>query len=76
MITEFINRAMSKSSYETLEDNTFTGKIKQCPGVIAFGKSLYLCQEELESVLEGWLIVKIRHGDKIPVIQKLTIGPA
>ncbi|MFQ6119787.1 MAG: type II toxin-antitoxin system HicB family antitoxin, partial [Methanosarcinales archaeon] len=41
--------------YEKLEDGTYCGKIKECPGTIAFGKTLYDCQKELSSVLEGWL---------------------
>ena len=60
--------------YDKLEDGTFSGKILQCPGVIAFGESLYKCQEELRYSLEGWLIVKISHGDKIPVIGKLNFN--
>jgi predicted RNase H-like HicB family nuclease len=67
MLIEYINKAMSKAVYEKLEDGTYSGKIPQPPGVIAFGESLYQCQEELKTVLEGWLIVKIRHGDRLPI---------
>ena len=67
MLTEYINKAMTKAVYEKLEDATYSGKIPQCPGVVAFAETLYQCQEELKSVLEGWLIVKIRHGDRLPV---------
>jgi predicted RNase H-like HicB family nuclease len=66
MLIEYVNKAMSKAVYEKLGDDTYSGKIPQCPGVIAFGETLYQCQEELRSVLEGWLIVKIRHGDRFP----------
>jgi predicted RNase H-like HicB family nuclease len=65
MLIEYINKAMSKAVYEKLEDGTYLGKIPQCPGVIAFAETLYECQEEVRSVLEGWLIVKWRHGDKL-----------
>ena len=66
---------MSKAVYEKLEDGNFVGKIPPCSGVIVFGETLYQCQEELRSALEGWLIVKIRHGDKLPVIGRVdTIG--
>ena len=40
----------------------------------AFGNTLFECQKELESVLEGWLIVKIRHGDTLPVIDHPDIN--
>jgi len=74
MLIEYINRAMSKAVYEKLEDDTYSGKIPQTPGVIAFGETLYRCQEELRSALEGWLIVKIRHGDKLPVIEGIDLN--
>jgi len=74
MLIEFINKAMSKAVYEKLGDGTYSGKIPQTQGVIAFGETLYQCQEELKSVLEGWLIVKIRHGDKLPVIGGINLN--
>jgi len=74
MLIEYINKAMSKAVYEKLEDGTYSGKIPRCPGVIAFGETLYQCQEGLRSVLEGWLIVKIRHGDKLPVIGGINLN--
>ena len=74
MLVEYISKAMSKAVYDKLEDGSFSGKIPQCPGVIAFGTTLYVCQEELRSCLEGWLIVKIRHGDKLPVIGMIDLN--
>jgi predicted RNase H-like HicB family nuclease len=74
MLIEYVNKAMSKAVYDKLEDGTFSGNIPQCPGVVAFGKSLYECERELRSSLEGWLIVKIRHGDKLPVIGKINLN--
>ena len=74
MLIEYITKAMRKAVYEKLEDGTYSGKIPQCPGVIAFGETLYQCQEELRSALEGWLIVKIRHGDKLPVMGGINLN--
>ena len=74
MLIEYINMAMTKAVYDKLEDGTFSGRIPQCSGVVAFGKTLYQCQQELKSSLEGWLIVKIRHGDKLPVMGKINLN--
>jgi predicted RNase H-like HicB family nuclease len=74
MLIEYVNKAMSKAIYDKMEDKSFSGKIPQCPGVIAFGETLYQCQQELRSSLEGWLIVKIRHGDKLPVMGKINLN--
>ena len=74
MLIEYISKAMSKAVYEKLEDGTYSGRISQAPGVVAFGGTLYQCQEELKSALEGWLIVKIRHGDRLPVIGGINLN--
>ena len=74
MLIEYINKTMSKAVYDKLEDGSFSGKIPQCPGVIAFGETLYQCQQELISSLEGWLIVKISHGDTWPVVGRINLN--
>ena len=74
MLTQYINKAMGKAVYDKLEDDSFSGKIPQCPSVIAFGETLYQCQQEPRSSLEGWLIVKIRHGDKLPVLGRINLN--
>jgi predicted RNase H-like HicB family nuclease len=74
MLMEYIDKAMSKAVYDKLEDGSFSGKTPQCPGVIAFGESLYRCEQELRSSLEGWVIVKISHGDNLPVIGRINLN--
>ena len=76
MLTEYIRKAMGRAVYEKLEDGTYSGEIPECPGTIAFGRTLQECQAELQSVLEGWLLVKIRHGDSLPVIGGLDLNKA
>jgi predicted RNase H-like HicB family nuclease len=74
MLIEYINNAMKIAVYEKMEDGTYCGKIPQCPGTISFGKTLYESQEELRAILEGWLIVKIRHGDPLPIIGNIDLN--
>ncbi len=74
MLTEYINKAMSKAVYDKLDDGSFSGKISACRGVVAFGETLFRCQKELRSSLEGWLIVKIRHGDDLPIMDRLNLN--
>lgn len=68
MLSEYINAVMSKAVYEKLEDGSYAGQIPECPGTIAFTKTLSECEKELRSVLEGWIIFKTKHGDSLPVI--------
>ncbi|MFQ5640161.1 MAG: type II toxin-antitoxin system HicB family antitoxin [bacterium] len=74
MLTEYILKAMSKAVYDLLEDGTYAGKVPSCPGTVAFGVTLFECQEALKSSLEGWLIVKLRHGDEIPIIEGVDLN--
>ncbi|MEW6456103.1 MAG: type II toxin-antitoxin system HicB family antitoxin [Acidobacteriota bacterium] len=75
MILEYIEKAMERAVYEKLEDGTYCGEILDCPGTIAFGKTLFECQKELKSVLEGWIIIGLRHGHEIPVIDNIDLNP-
>jgi len=73
MLTEYIRNAMGEVVYEKLEDGTYSGEIPECPGTIAFGQTLQECQAKLESALEGWVLVKIRQGDALPVIAGIEL---
>lgn len=74
MLTEYIERAMSKAKYKKLGDGTYCGTIRPCVGVIAFGSTPGECQEELRSSLEDWLMAKLRHGQPLPVIDGIDLN--
>ena len=74
MFSQYVEEALKRAVYQQLSDRTFGGKIPLCPGAVAFGKSLYECQKELQESLEGWLMVKIRHGDRIPPIARIDLN--
>ena len=74
MLIEYASEAMKLAEYEKLEDGAYTGRIPACQGTVAFDKTLYACQEQLRAVLEGWLLVKIRHGDSLPVIGGINLN--
>ena len=63
MLLEYIQAAMKKARYEILpDDNTFYGEIPGFDGVYANADTLEGCREELEEVLEEWLLFRIsRH---------------
>lgn len=66
MLIEFIFRKLNQAKYKILEDGLYFGEIRGLQGVWASGKTLEQCREELREVLEEWLILKIKDGDKIP----------
>lgn len=68
MLTNYIRVAMQKATYELLEDGTFYGEIPECPGVLANATTLESCREELQDILEGWIILGLRLGHNLPIL--------
>ena len=67
MLTAYIRAAMHQARYEIVEDDgSFYGEIPAIPGVWANAKTLEACREELESVLEGWVLISIADRSPIP----------
>ena len=66
MISEFIESKLNSAVYKILTDKTYFGEIKDMKGVWANAKTLEKCRGELREVLEDWVIVKIRLGEKVP----------
>ncbi len=66
MLTEFIFQKLSQARYKILADGTYFGEIPGLQGVWASAKNLEKCRAILQEVLEDWLILKLRDGDKIP----------
>ena len=76
MLTSYILAAMRTAKYEILEDGTYYGEIPGFKGVWADADSLETCREELQSVLEDWLILGLRLGHALPVVDGINLLPA
>ncbi len=74
IITDYINILLSLAEYDKLEDGTYAGRIPKCKGVISFGTTLKVCQDELRSTLEDWIFVGIKFGHTLPVIGKINLN--
>jgi predicted RNase H-like HicB family nuclease len=66
MLTAYITAAMGRARYKLIDDGTHFGEIPTLQGVWANAKTLEACREELQEVLEDWLLLKLREGDDIP----------
>ena len=74
MILEYIEKALSHARYEIIEDDEpYYGEVPELAGVYATGKTLEECRENLKEVIEGWIIVRLRRGLLIPMIDNCTI---
>ncbi len=68
ILSTYINQAMAQAVYDKLEDDTFTGRIPVCQGVITFAPTLQECIDELRPTLEDWILVGLKLKHPLPVI--------
>jgi predicted RNase H-like HicB family nuclease len=74
MLTEYIRAAMRRARYEILEDDgTFYGEIPGFDGVWANAATLEGCREELEEVLEGWIVLSLSRNLTLPSIDGISL---
>jgi predicted RNase H-like HicB family nuclease len=73
MLTEYIHAAMRQAKYEILPDGTFYGEIPGFQGVYANANALEECREQLQEVLEGWIILGLRLGHSLPVVGDIEL---
>jgi predicted RNase H-like HicB family nuclease len=75
MLTDYIHAAMHQATYELLPDGEgFYGEIPALEGVWANAPTLEACREELRRVLEGWVVLGLRLGHSIPVIDGINLN--
>jgi len=75
MLTTYIQAAMHRAKYEILADNEgFYGEIPDLQGVWANADTLETCREELQSTLEDWILVGLRLGHPLPVIDGIDLS--
>ncbi len=65
VLSEYIERALALAEYNKLEDESFSGRIAACHGVVAFGATLRECEDELRSTLEDWINLGLKLGHQI-----------
>jgi predicted RNase H-like HicB family nuclease len=74
ILTEYIRAAMHRATYEILSDGTFYGEIPGFQGVYANAETLEACREQLQEVLEGWIVLGLRLGHSLPVVEGVGLA--
>lgn len=63
MVRQYIDAAMRRARYEILpEDSTFYAEIEGFDGVYADAATLEACRDELEEVLEEWVLFRVSRN--------------
>jgi len=74
MLTNYLRGAMHLARYEILsDDRTFYGEIPGFEGVYANADTLEACREELEEVLEEWILFRISKNLTLPVVDGIEL---
>ena len=76
VLTKYIQAAMRRGKFKLLgEREGFFGEIAECPGVWANADTLERCRDELQEVLEDWILVRVRSQLLLPVIDGVDLHP-
>jgi predicted RNase H-like HicB family nuclease len=74
MLTSYIRAALHKARYEILsDDGTFYGEIPEFDGVYSNAPTLEECRDELEEVLEEWILFRVSKNLELPIVDGLTL---
>jgi predicted RNase H-like HicB family nuclease len=75
MISSYIEAAMQMAQYEVLDDGTWLGSIPGFEGVWGNGENEADCLDDLQSVLEGWILLGLHLRHSLPVVGGIDINP-
>ena len=75
MLTAYIQAVMGKAHYEILpDDQSFYGAIPGFDGVYANVVGLEACRNELEEVLQEWILFRVSKNLDLPVVDGLELA--
>jgi len=74
VLSDYLDRALAQAEYDKLEDSTFFGRVPSCKGVVAFAATLRECESELRSVLEDWVLVGLKLGHTMPILDSINLN--
>ena len=74
MLTDYVRGALRQARYEILpDDGSFYGEIPGFDGVYANASTLEACREELEEVLEEWILLRVSRHLPLPVVDEIDL---
>jgi predicted RNase H-like HicB family nuclease len=76
IMTQYIQAALGRARYEKLEDDEgWFAAIDLFPGLWASASTVEATRTELASALEGWIILGLRQGEKVPPLDNIDLTP-
>jgi predicted RNase H-like HicB family nuclease len=67
VLSRYIRAAMQRARYEILsDDGSYYGEIPGFDGVLANAPTLEACRDQLQEVLEDWILIGISEQHELP----------
>lgn len=74
MLIEYLQAALRHARYEILpDDGAYYGEISECNGVYANAETLEGCRDELQEVLEEWVLFRVHRNLPLPIIDGIEL---
>lgn len=74
MLSEYIEAALKRATYEILENGSFYSEIPGLQGLYANALTLEACREELRESLEEWIVLGLQLGHTLPVLDGISLS--
>jgi predicted RNase H-like HicB family nuclease len=74
VLTDYIAAGMRKADIKPLDDGSFAGRIRECPGLLTFADTPELCMAELRSTFEDWILLGLKFGDPLPILDGIDLN--
>ena len=65
MLSQFILKKLQSAQYKLLKDGAYFGEIAGLAGVWASAPTLEACRNELQEILEEWLVLKLMAREPV-----------
>jgi predicted RNase H-like HicB family nuclease len=73
MITAYLEQALARAKYASLDDGSYCATVPGLRGVVAIGAGVEACRRELAEVVEAWVLVRVAGGLRIRTLGGVTI---
>lgn len=73
MLTRYIGRAMDHAKFEELDDGGWYGEIEGFDGVWSHAPSEEESRQQLEEVLEEWVLFRVSRQLELPVVDGVSL---
>ena len=73
MITRYIEQALQRARYKSIDGGLYCATVPGLRGVIATGPTREACRHQFAEVAEEWVLVRVAQGLPVPRLGRATV---